>query len=66
MVFNSFSVNILADATILSFFLNKGYCEIFLISANFEINKYLKEPLKIKTLLNYVFKLMKKNHQNFI
>ena len=40
---NSFSVKILADVTILSFFLNKGYWEIFFIPAILQINKYLKD-----------------------
>ena len=34
---NSFSVKIFAEVTILSFFLNKGYCDIFFIPASFEI-----------------------------
>ena len=50
---NSFSVKILAEVTILSFLLNKGYWEIFLIPANFEIKKYLNELVKINTLSNF-------------
>ena len=33
--FNSLSTNIFAEFTILSFFLNNGYCEIFLIPEKF-------------------------------
>ena len=53
-VFISYSVKIFADVTTLSFFLKRGYCEIFLIPAIFEIKKYLSELLKIKTLSKFL------------